>query len=135
LGIRALGRQLLAEYYGCRPDLLDDIEHIRSVMLHAARVSGATIVGEVFHRFKPYGVSGVVVIAESHLAIHTWPEYGYAAVDLFTCGEDVDPYSGFDYLREALGGKRCEKRELTRGLSEDIGRPLRHKPVGSATWG
>ncbi len=125
----ALGHQLLVEYYGCRPDLLNDTDFIRETMVEAARISGATIVGEVFHRFNPHGVSGVVVIAESHLAVHTWPEYDYAAVDLFTCGEDVDPQRGFDYICRTLNAERYEKREFLRGTSEAIGQPLRYKPV------
>ena len=125
----ALGHQLLVEYYGCDPDLLNDTEYIRNTMLEAVRVSGATVVGEVFHRFNPHGVSGVVVIAESHFAIHTWPEYDYAAVDLFTCGEDVNPQCGFDYISRALKAEKYDRQEFLRGTREAIGQPLHHKPV------
>ncbi|MFS8541978.1 MAG: adenosylmethionine decarboxylase, partial [Tissierellales bacterium] len=72
-------------------------------------------VKSVFHTFNPYGVSGVVVIQESHLAIHTWPEYGYAAVDLFTCGEDINPWIAFDYLKNKLKAEKTETMELDRG--------------------
>ncbi|MCD6443029.1 MAG: adenosylmethionine decarboxylase, partial [Thermotogae bacterium] len=87
--MKSLGRHLLAEFYDCDPNILRDLETIREYLKEAAEVANATIVNWTFHQFSPQGVSGVVVIAESHLAIHTWPEYRYAAVDLFTCGEDV----------------------------------------------
>lgn len=85
-------------------------------MTEAAVVCGATVVQKNFHHFSPYGVSGVVIIAESHLAIHTWPEYGYAAVDLFTCGATCDPKAAYDYLQEALGAGSAFYSELKRGL-------------------
>ncbi len=125
---KALGRQLMVEFYGCHTDILNDVEGIDKAMTQAARESGATIVESVFHHFNPYGVSGVVVIAESHLAIHTWPEYGYAAVDLFTCGEEVDPYKGFEYLKQVLGSTNLSVSEMKRGmLADPTGRAL-HKP-------
>ena len=70
---------------------MDDLPYIRNALLEAAEKTGATIVGQSFHQFSPQGVTGVVSIAESHLAIHTWPEFGYAAVDIFTCGEGFRP--------------------------------------------
>ena len=124
---QALGHQLMVEFYNCDRDMLDDLEGIEKSMLDAAIVSGATIVEKVFHRFSPFGVSGVVVIAESHLAIHTWPEYGYAAVDLFTCGDEVDPMKGFDLLQQRLGSQNMSVVEMKRGLlPEAMGR---HKPI------
>jgi S-adenosylmethionine decarboxylase len=82
----ALGRQVLVEFYRCDKVVLEDESAIRGALLESVRRSGATIVTDTFHRFSPHGVSGVVVISESHVAIHTWPEHGYAAVDIFTCG-------------------------------------------------
>jgi len=118
-----LGRHLVAEFYNCDPEILDDIEAIERHMMNAAYESGATVVNSTFHRFLPYGVSGVVVISESHLAIHTWPEYGYAAIDLFTCGDDVDPWKAFDYLKKALKADRVEVVEHLRGVYKKIGIP------------
>ncbi len=88
------------------------------------------MVQEAFHLFNPHGVSGVVVIAESHLAIHTWPEYGYAAVDLFTCGDDVSPDVAFEYLKEKLGATTFTAFEMKRGILDVNGgsAQLRHKP-------
>lgn len=120
-----LGRHLLSEFYDCEPNILNNVTLIERVMAEAATIAGATIVQKTFHHFSPYGVSGVVVIAESHLAIHTWPEYGYAAVDLFTCGDSVDPVVAYDYLREHLHAKTAFYSELKRGLlNEESGQMI-----------
>jgi len=111
----SLGRHVLAEYYGIDATLLDDVYQIERLMLEAAQEADATIVQVGFHHFSPIGVSGVVVIQESHLTIHTWPEYGYAAVDIFTCGDTVDPRIAYDYLKEKLGAKESEVKEVPRG--------------------
>ena len=89
--MKALGKHLLVELNGCDPELLNDINIIKDIMLAAAKASGVTVLGESFHQFSPQGVSGVILIAESHLSIHTWPEYGYAGADIFTCGTRVQP--------------------------------------------
>jgi len=121
-----LGRHLLAEFYDCESNILNNLSLIDNEMTQAAVLAGATVVQKNFHHFSPYGVSGVVVIAESHLAIHTWPEYGYAAVDLFTCGESVDPVVAYDYLREKFHAKTAFYSELKRGLlSEESGQLLK----------
>ena len=121
-----LGRHLLAEFHDCEPNILNNVSLIDRVMCEAAELSGATIVQKNFHHFSPYGVSGVVVIAESHLAIHTWPEYGYAAIDLFTCGESVNPVIAYDHLREQLHAKTAFYSELKRGLlNEENGQMLK----------
>jgi S-adenosylmethionine decarboxylase proenzyme len=111
-----LGRHLLAEFYDCNSNVLNNVERIEEVMTEAAIHCGATVVEKNFHHFSPYGVSGVVIISESHLAIHTWPEYGYAAVDLFTCGTSCDPNLAYDYLREHLSCGSAFYSELKRGL-------------------
>ena len=89
--MHALGRHLLLELFDCDPDAINSLDIVKSSMVEAAKRAHATIVDVVFHEFNPFGISGVVVIAESHLAIHTWPEYRYAAVDVFSCGETLQP--------------------------------------------
>jgi S-adenosylmethionine decarboxylase len=89
--LKALGKHVLVELYDCDSKLLNDISFIKETMLAAAKKSGATVLGESFHQFSPQGVSGVIIIAESHLTIHTWPEHGYAGADIFTCGTRVKP--------------------------------------------
>lgn len=117
--MKTIGRHVIAEFYGCDGTVLNDVAGIRSRMVRAAELTGATVLGEMFHAFSPYGVSGTVVIAESHLSIHTWPENGYVAVDIYTCG-GLDPRIGFDYLYESLGAKQSRIQEILRGLPEDI---------------
>ena len=127
--MNALGRQILVEFYHCNPRVLNDQDGIALAMGEAARLSGATVVEEVFHLFNPHGVSGVVVIAESHLSIHTWPEYGYAAVDLFTCGEDIIPEKAFEHLRKTLEAESVSVMELKRGILHPGQEALPHKPA------
>ena len=111
----SLGQHVLVELYGCNSELLDNVSSIEQIMCDAAERSKATIINVSFHHFSPYGVSGVVVIQESHLAIHTWPEYGYAAIDVFTCGNTVDPWVAYAYLKEALQAESGSTMELKRG--------------------
>ena len=119
--MRSLGHQIVAEFYACDNTLLNDVGYIRDAMLEAARRAGATIVNQAFHHFSPHGVSGAVIIAESHLSIHTWPEYGFAAVDLFTCGDTVSSEIAFTHLREALKAGHISTMELHRGQVELMG--------------
>jgi S-adenosylmethionine decarboxylase len=114
--LNALGRHLLVELNDCNTEVLNDLELLRYAMLTAAVESGAVVLGDSFHRFSPQGVSGVVVIAESHLSVHTWPEYGYAAVDVFTCGTTVNPQTAAEILIERLGSKNHSLREIQRGV-------------------
>ena len=110
----ALGNHILVEFMRCDPNIMNDVSGIERDMVEAARKAGATVINSTFHHFSPYGVSGVVVIEESHLAIHTWPEYGYAAVDLFTCGE-MDAWISFDYLKECFKSASYSAIEMKRG--------------------
>lgn len=110
----ALGNHILVEFMNCDPHIMNDVAAIERDMVEAAIKANATVINSTFHHFSPYGVSGVVVIQESHLAIHTWPEYGYAAVDLFTCG-DMDSWISFDFLKEAFKSKSYSAIEIKRG--------------------
>ncbi|MFP3282621.1 MAG: adenosylmethionine decarboxylase, partial [Nitrososphaeria archaeon] len=106
---------------GISPDTLRDKELLRDMMLKAADASGSTVVGDYFYKFEnDMGVTGVVVVAESHLSIHTWPEYGYAAVDVFTCGTHTDPWRALEVLREGLKPDRVDVTEMTRGVLEQV---------------
>ncbi|OGT68970.1 MAG: S-adenosylmethionine decarboxylase proenzyme [Gammaproteobacteria bacterium RIFCSPHIGHO2_12_FULL_45_9] len=111
------GRHFLLEYWGCHAGTLDQLDVVEASMKKAALAAGATIVQSTFHRFAPQGVSGVVVVQESHLSIHTWPEYGYAAVDCFTCG-DTAQEEAHAVLRAALQASRAEILIVNRGLSQ-----------------
>lgn len=118
--MQSLGKQILVEFYQCDHELLDDTQRVRDILIEATRLSGATIVEDTFHKFSPQGVSGVIVIAESHVAIHTWPEYGYAAVDIFTCGEAVDPWEIQKYAQEHFGAQMVYTMELKRGMMNSL---------------
>ena len=123
--MEALGRQILVEFYDCDTMVMNDEDLIREILLEGVRRSKATIVSDTFHTFNPHGVSGVVVIAESHVAIHTWPEHGYAAVDIFTCGDTIDPWIIQQYLETAFSAGNVSSMEMKRGLFPER-RP--HKP-------
>ena len=114
--MNALGKHLLLELKDCDKGVLNDLGFLKGALLMAASKSGATALGESFHQFSPQGVSGVVVIAESHLFVHTWPEYGYAAVDIFTCGNSVQPEKAAELLIEKLGAGSHSIIELQRGI-------------------
>ncbi|MEC7520837.1 MAG: adenosylmethionine decarboxylase [Myxococcota bacterium] len=109
------GRHLLVEYHGCSEAMLDDLEGVEALMNRAAVAANTSVVASVFHPFQPQGVSGVVVIEESHLSIHTWPEYGYAAVDFYTCGQGV-PEEAHAVLLEGLEATGAEVMTVDRGL-------------------
>ena len=115
----SLGRHILAEFGGCDTSRLADLALVQASMLAAVQASGATIVTHSFHHFASQdggaGVSGAVIIAESHLAIHTWPEHRFAALDFFTCGDSVDVRKALDLLKEAFQAETEELLELERG--------------------
>lgn len=114
--MNALGRHVLLEAYGCDVSVLNDTRIIREILTEAALLADAHIVGTAFHQFNPHGVSGVIIIAESHLSIHTWPEYGYAAIDIFTCGEDLKCDVACKHIISELKASRSTMVELKRGV-------------------
>ncbi len=114
--MNALGKHLLLELKDCDREVLNDLGFLKGILLTAASEAGATVLGESFHQFSPQGVSGAVIIAESHLFIHTWPECGYAAVDIFTCGDTVQPEKAAQKLIRELGAKSHSILEIQRGI-------------------
>lgn len=114
--MKELGVHVLMEFSNCSVEVLNDLKGLEEVMEQAALASKATIIKSVFHQFSPHGVTGVVVVAESHLAIHTWPEHGYAAVDFFTCNMSMDYLKTYHYLVEKLNSKRPSYQTMKRGF-------------------
>jgi len=110
-------KQLLVDLYGCQANL-DDDKFLQGVLEEAAAKAGSTVVNRLVHRFHPVGVSVFLILAETHISVHTWPEHGYAAVDVFVCGEGKDPHMAWDVIREALGPESFDVRELTRTIGE-----------------
>ena len=99
------GKHYLIDLRDCDPETIKSVDPTREIVLRAAKECGATILDDHFHQFQPIGVSGVVLIAESHISIHTWPENGFAAANIFTCGE-MKPQVAIDIMRRASGPKR-----------------------------
>ncbi|MCC6012818.1 MAG: adenosylmethionine decarboxylase [Candidatus Verstraetearchaeota archaeon] len=114
--MREIGRHLIIELFGCDAKALNDIKTIEENFKRSLEEAGAKIIGEVFHKFNPQGVTGVIIIAESHFSIHTWPEIGYAAIDLFTCGTKVDPTKVLNKLTEIFKPTTMNVMELKRGI-------------------
>ncbi len=125
--MKALGKHLILELYGCASETLNHKEIIESVMVDAAVKAGAEVIHPYFHQFSPHGISGMVIIAESHLSIHTWPEYGYAAVDVFVCGDNVDLDVAYDIIRKAFRAESVQIIEFKRGALDIPGEELRYR--------
>jgi S-adenosylmethionine decarboxylase len=123
--LKTLGRHLLVELYNCDPKIIADSRKIEDVMVGAAKHAKAHIVDVVFHTFNPHGLSGVIVIAESHLTIHTWPEYAFASVDVYTCGNEVNPWRAYRYLVKNLRARNVTAMEMKRGVLNIKGRSLK----------
>ena len=117
--MNALGRHLLIELKDCNTEVLNDLDFLKRCLHDAADQIGATVVKECFYEFSPHGISGVLVISESHLCIHTWPEHSYAAIDIFTCGDSVKPERAVNPLVEKLGSKNSFFIELKRGILQN----------------
>lgn len=115
-----MGRQIVAELFDCDPRAINSLPKVRRAMERAARASNSTVVQSAFHKFGRMGVSGVLVIAESHISIHTWPEYKYAAVDVFTCGDFTRPEEAVNVLAQCFATKRVLKKTLMRGSKDEL---------------
>lgn len=112
----ALGHHVLLDLTGIDPETLEDVDGLRALLERAACAGGATVVSSHFHRFEPQGVSGIVILAESHLAIHAWPELGHAAVDVFTCGAPEIAEAVAREIRIGLGASHHEARCIRRNV-------------------
>ena len=119
--MKALGTHIVCELSGCNAALLTDVDAVATMMEQAALEANATPITKAFHRFQPQGVSGVVVIQESHLSIHTWPETGYAAMDFYTCGDHTDPWAACEYAAKILRATNMRTTEVKRGIEASRG--------------
>ena len=126
--MKSLGKHLIVELYGCSSELLNNLVQVEKILIEAVELSKATIVQPVFHHFSPHGISGVVVIAESHFTIHTWPEYGYCALDIFTCGDQIDPDESLQFMKNKFQADNMSVMEIKRGTLDVPSQDLRHKP-------
>lgn len=113
------GKHLLLELDGCNPEILNNARTIDSILTEAVRLSGATVVNKCYHHFKPQGVTGVLILEESHLSIHTWPESGRAAIDMYTCGECF-PENAKDYLVGMFEATVSHSMLVKRGMAMEV---------------
>ena len=114
--METMGRHVISELWGCDYNKLNNMQEIEEIFVDAALKAGAEVREVAFHKFAPQGVSGVVIISESHLTIHSFPEHGYASIDVYTCGDRIDPNVAADYIANALDAQICENVELPRGM-------------------
>jgi len=140
-GCFALGRQMTIEYYECGATAFLDKVRVENALLKAATDSGATIISSSFHKFEPQGVSGVVVIAESHFTIHAWPEHDYAAVDIFTCGDSIDLEVAVNSMKESFESENVViSSDQNRGIitkpfvQEKAGEIIRKSKIYPISW-
>ena len=115
---RSIGHHYIVEASGCDPKIISSVEKVQHILVKAAEVAGTKVWSISVNRFPPKGVSGVIVISESHISTHTWPEYGYGALDFYTCGDDTDPEKAVLYAVEAFGATTSHITEITRGIEE-----------------
>lgn len=109
-----LGNHIIAEFLECEQNL-DAFEYLEQVLREAALKANATVIQVVIHKFCPQGMSAIVLLAESHISIHTWPEYGYVAIDVYTCGKHVDTHAVIDVLKSFFKPKKIHKVLIDRG--------------------
>jgi S-adenosylmethionine decarboxylase len=116
---KPLGHHLLIELYGCNPLCIDSLEIVSQVLQGIAKEVKATVLGETFHKFEPQGVTGILLLAESHFSIHTWPEKQYAAIDFFTCGDPVPVRRVPGMARTSFEATKMDLREMDRGQDHE----------------
>ena len=114
----SIGHHYIVEASGCDPNIVGSVEKVQQILVKAAEIAGAHVWSISFNRFPPNGVSGVVVISESHISVHTWPEFGYGALDIYTCGNNIDPEKAVVFAVEAFGASTSHITEITRGIDE-----------------
>ncbi|OEK09391.1 S-adenosylmethionine decarboxylase proenzyme [Flavivirga aquatica] len=115
-----LGHQTTVDFYGCKSDKISSCQFIEDTLLKAARILNLTVVNTTIHSFSPIGVSGVIVIEESHIAIHTWPEHNYIAIDFFTCNKSYNLKKGLEWLKEEFKAERLSQEVIKRGSLKNI---------------
>lgn len=114
----SIGHHYIVEASECDPKIISSVEKVQQILVKTAEIAQAKVWSISINRFPPNGVSGVIVISESHISIHTWPEFGYGALDFYTCGSEVDPEKAVIYAVEAFGASTSHITEITRGIDE-----------------
>ncbi len=109
-----VGTHVMAEFLGCT--VPEDQESLEKIMRDAAKESNSTALEFAMHKFEPYGVTAILILAESHISIHSWPEKKYAAVDVFTCGQNTDPVKAIRHLENAFNASEVKIEVIKRGI-------------------
>ena len=117
--METIGFHYVVEAAGCDEKILQDADRIRQIFLEAAKAGSMEVKASYFFKFSPTGVSGMIIVAESHISIHTWPEKRYAAIDVYTCGETADPETAVDYILDAIKAEYAHVSEIKRGIEEE----------------
>ena len=110
------GRHLILDLYECDPEILDDYEELQRILEASLIMAKANILRIFGEKFEPQGVTLLALLAESHASIHTWPELGYCAVDLYTCGDTTQTHRAAEFLKTKLKAKTSEEKELVRSV-------------------
>jgi S-adenosylmethionine decarboxylase len=116
---KTIGFHYIIEASGCDKEILTNLEKLKEILINSAKISKMDIKSVYFFRFNPEGVSGFVVVAESHISIHTWPEEGYAAIDVYTCGTKAEPEKAVDFILKEIKAKEAHITELKRGIKDE----------------
>lgn len=110
-----MASQLMVDLYECDEHIIDDMEKIKDIAHSMIKEIKSEIVEECFHKFQPIGITYIAVITTSHFSVHTWPEYGYVAVDIFSCEEEL-PQVIVEKLKDAFGAQKVIKRQFERDV-------------------
>jgi len=119
--VNTIGFHYIIEASGCDPKILTDANALKKILLEAARVGGMDVRSTYFYKFTPQGVSGMVIVSESHISIHTWPEKGYAAIDVYTCDTNSKPEKTVNYILEKIKAEYAHITEIERGIEDEDG--------------
>jgi len=119
--VNTLGYHYVIEASGCDPKVLEDVNTLKRILLEAAKAGELVVRSTYFYKFSPQGVSGMVVVSGSHISIHTWPEKGYAAIDVYTCDPDSKPEETVRYILEKIGASYAHITEIERGIEDEDG--------------
>lgn len=115
-----LGFHTIIDFYDCNEEVLNDVNKVREIMLNALKMADIPFLEDKFHEFTPQGLTGVIFLRESHFSVHTWPEHRFAALDLFTCGENLDLSKAYTYLKNEFGAQRMSLFRVERGVLSEI---------------
>ena len=110
---RYIGSHIIADFWNCSYE--DDHKALLNLLTESAHVSNAKILSSLSHQFEPCGSTAILLLAESHISIHTWPEYNYIAIDVFTCGHDMKPEAAIKFLKEKLQPQQVTIKRIQRG--------------------